>query len=330
MTLVAAWIRRTVGVEELVVASDSRLTGGIALNHAPKLFPLERADSLLAYCGPTVVAYPILLQVKASLDANERTRKRLVDIVDLKVHIEKSIEGLRAQIKDLPSGDATNRAFKFLLAGYSWKHGCFRAWIFRYDTQTREFNAHSMPRLGRGFVFMSDVDENERRARERLNRLVFERRDSPLPYLDWEPLRVLLSFIQDPNCDDSGGPPQIIKVYRHANVLPINVLWHERASLDGIPYRRYEVAHLGRPLLDGEPTALLTLNLEDWQFVEPWNIRSLAKQYNDRELRTALHTKLVRLLDRQRRGRERGEVIHSMLKRGAPFRDIQAYLSSVD
>lgn len=330
MTLVAAWIRRTVGVEELVVASDSRLTGGIALNHAPKLFPLERADSLLAYCGPTVVAYPILLQVKASLDANEKTRRRLIDIVDLKVHIEKSIEGLRAQIKDLPSGDATNRAFKFLLAGYSWKHGCFRAWIFRYDTQTREFNAHSMPRLGRGFVFMSDVDENERRARERLNRLVFEHRDSPLPHLDWEPLHVLLSFIQDPNCDDIGGPPQIIKVYRHANVLPINVLWRERASLDGIPYLRYEVAHLGRPLLDGEPTGLLTLNLEDWKFVEPWNIRSLAKQYNDRELRTALHTKLVRLLDRRRRARERGEVIHSMLKRGAPFLDIQAYLCSVD
>lgn len=76
MTLVATWIRQTKSNEELVIASDSRVTGGIVINCAPKLFRLERNDAVLAYCGPTMVAYPILLQIKASLDAHEETRER--------------------------------------------------------------------------------------------------------------------------------------------------------------------------------------------------------------------------------------------------------------
>ena len=74
MTLVASWVRVTPGGEELVIASDSRLTGGLALDHAPKIFRLERQDAVIAYCGPTVVAYPILLQLKSSLDGHEETR----------------------------------------------------------------------------------------------------------------------------------------------------------------------------------------------------------------------------------------------------------------
>jgi hypothetical protein len=88
LTLVVTWIRRLGNSEELVIASDSRLTGGIALNHAPKRFALHRSDAVLAYYGPTVVAYPILLQIKASLDGHEESRDRLIDIVDLKSHIE--------------------------------------------------------------------------------------------------------------------------------------------------------------------------------------------------------------------------------------------------
>lgn len=172
MTLVAAWIRRLGNSEELVLASDSRLTGGIALNHAPKLFPLQRSDAVLAYCGPTLVAYPILLQVKASLDGHDETRDRLIDIVDLKSHIEKAIEGLRTQIQDLPSEDGTDTAFKFLLAGYSWRFSCFRVWTFKYDIVKKKFSAYSMRRTECAFEFMSDVRKNELTARRRLLELL--------------------------------------------------------------------------------------------------------------------------------------------------------------
>lgn len=303
MTLVAAWIRRVGKLEELVIASDSRLTGGIALSHAPKLFPLQRNDAVLAYCGPTVVAYPILLQVKASLDGHDETRDRLIDIVDLKSHIEKAIEGLRTQIQDLPSGDGTKTAFKFLLAGYSWKFSRFRAWTFKYDILKKEFNAFSMPRSRYEFEFMSDERENELTAKRRLQDLLRLRSKTPAASLNWEPLQVLFSFIQDPEQDDIGGPPQILKIYKHANVMPINVLWPEDTWNDGLRIRKYSINHLGRPLLDYERTRRLTLDPKAGEIVEHWNVREYAKAYNEceeRRLSNRLRAKIAALLERRK------------------------------
>lgn len=294
MTLIAAWIRCTPGGEELVVSSDSRITGGIMMNHAPKIFRLKRGDAVLAYCGPTLVAYPILIQIQASLDAHEETRSRIVDIVHLKSHIRKTIELLRLPIEDLPSKDDSNRSFKFLLAGYSWKTATFRVWTFRYDIRSGEFNAFSMPRKHR-FVFMSDCFENERDATVKLLRRMANGGNRVARGVDWEPLEVLFGFIRDPSLHDIGGPPQIVKVYKHANTLPINVIWPD----DEIGYRAkkqsFQITHLGRPLLGYEKTRYLTLDPETMDLVEPWKIRDRIKQCNDSDEARRKH-ELLRLL----------------------------------
>lgn len=326
MTLIVAWIRRTPANEELVVACDSRLTGGLSLDHAPKLFPLERNDAVLAYCGPTVVAYPILLQIKASLDAHHETRTRVIDLVDLKSHIEKTIERLRVHIRDLPSQDGTDRSFKFLLAGYSWKYSQFRAWTFRYDSETGEFNAHSMPRNGHGFVFMSDVFENESEAKRQLILEIFQNPLKPVRNLDFEPLKVLLKFIQNDSIHDIGGPPQIIKVYRHSNTLPINVLWPEDKHQDGLPIRTHQINHLGRPLLGYERTRLLTLDTNTWELIEPWKIRNHAEIYNECErlkLKNMLQERIVVLLAWRSQSLALQARLTAMLKSGARFSELQ-------
>lgn len=330
MTLVTAWIRNTGANDELVVASDSRITGGIAMNHAPKLLRLERSDSVLAYCGPTVVAYPILLQIKATLDAHDETRDRVIDIVDLKAHIEKTIERLRAKINDLPSKDDTHRSFKFLLAGYSWKYSVFRAWVFRYDIRTREFNAFSMPKGKYKFIFMSDVSENEMLAKKILMENICREQGNQKFKLDWEPLKVLLSFIEDKSINDIGGPPQIIKVYKHANTLPINILWPDDRIEHGLPIRTFEINHLGRPLLGYERTRLLTLDLKTWEMVEPWKIRERANYYNELEmcnLRTNLLAELVNRIAWKRDNLQLQATLTEMIKAGCRFEELQATMA---
>lgn len=329
MTLVSAWVRHAGANEELIVVSDSRVTGGVALNHAPKLFRLERNDSVLAYCGPTLVAYPILLQVKASLDAHEETKNRIIDIVDLKSHIEKTIERLRTQIRDLPSKDDTHRSFKFLLAGYSWKYSEFRAWVFKYDIKTKEFNAYSMPRSGRQFVFMSDVDENEKIARAELMRHLQFCGRRPGRILDWEPLKVLVSIINDDDVRDIGGPPQIIKIYKHGNTLPINVLWPEVKFEDGIRCRVFEINHLGRPLLGYEKTRLLTLDLEADALIEPWKIREYADARNYCESKNLRAKLLANMVRRYALKRALQEEIDEIIKRGGyRFEEIQEAIAA--
>lgn len=327
MTLVAAWIRRTPGAEELVIASDSRLTGGITLSHAPKLFPLDRNDAVLAYCGPTVVAYPILLQIKASLDAHDETRNRVIDIVDLKAHIEKTIERLRFQISDMPTNDETDKGFKFLLAGYSWKFSKFRAWMFRFDNTTRDFNAHSVFTSGHSFTFMSDVSKNEVLARNLLIKNISKNAGKIGRRLDWEPLDVLLSFIRDETINDIGGPPQIIKVYRHSNLLPINVLWPELRQLSGLSCLEYQINHLGRPILGYEKTRLLTLDPDSGELIEPWKIRAYTKERNERAFQHQLAKRLVALLAWKRKCKNTQVIINAMLQQGAAFNEVQAVMN---
>lgn len=331
MTLVTAWIRNVGANDELVIASDSRITGGIAMNHAPKLLRLERNDSVLAYCGPTLLAYPILLQIKATLDAHDETRDRVIDIVDLKAHIEKTIERLRAKIDDLPSKDNAHRSFKFLLAGYSWKYSVFRAWVFRYDLKTQEFNAFSMPKGKNKFIFMSDVSENEILAKNILLENIHREQGNQNFKLDWEPLKVLLSFIKDESIDDIGGPPQIIKVYKHANTLPINVLWPDDRIENSNPIRTFEINHLGRPLLGYERTRLLTLDLKTWEMVEPWNIRERANHYNELEigkLRTRLLTKIVNHIAWKRNNLQLQANLTEMVKAGCTLEELQTAMAS--
>jgi len=49
-------------VTEMIVASDSRLSGGQAWDGNPKILMLPRSDAVLAFAGYTGVAYPLMIQ----------------------------------------------------------------------------------------------------------------------------------------------------------------------------------------------------------------------------------------------------------------------------
>jgi hypothetical protein len=59
-----------------------------------------------------------------------------------------------------------------------------------------------------------------------------------------EPFEVLVEMIRSNRYPTIGGPPQIIKVYRHSNYMPYGVYWPSKAS--GV------MTLYGRPLLDYE------------------------------------------------------------------------------
>ena len=168
-------------------------------------------------------------------------------------------------------------------------------------------------------------------ARLQLLKAIYRNPNRPSIKLDWEPLDVLLSFIRDPKCNDIGGPPQIMKIYRHANILPINVLWPEDRIQNGLRTRTFEINHLGRPLLDYEQTRLLTLDPQDGSFIEPWNVREYAKAYNDceeRRHRALLFERCIRLILWKRSNLLLQERLKTLLRNGASWAMLQAALDS--
>ncbi len=268
MTLVAAWIRKAGNGPQLVVASDSRLSFGARWDCCPKIFPLLRNDSVLAFCGDTGFAYPILSQLSNSVRNYEKAQSREMDIVDLRPHFIKIIESMRAQVTDLPKGEhgIDNTDFQLLFAGYSTKLKTFKAWSLNYDKNAgafgyRNLSFHAKRTKGtKAFLFMGD---NASVAVQNLYDKLSARKKLTSGDLDMEPLEILIEMCEDRRLHTIGGPPQIVKIYPFANVLPINVLWPRQDPK--------MIAHFGRPLLSYEGSRYACLDLNDFSLLAPYD-----------------------------------------------------------
>ena len=336
MTLVVSWIKTEGNSEEMLVASDSRISGGTSLDQAPKLLRLLRDDAVLAFCGTTRLAYPIVIQIKLALDAYEPARKRLIDIVELPAHLRRIIESIRKTVADLPDGSDEPIAFKIMLAGFSWRTNSFKSWVLKFDLRNGAFTAHPMRphRVGGRIVyaqFMSDVNENEHRARSFLDWT--SRRGQGT---SWTPFDALIDQINAPDMEDVGGPPQLVKIYRHANTLPLNTIWPFAEVSDGKPVTKYYVTHFGRALLPYERTDYLSLDCRAGSLIEPWNVQAYVQTLNSRELeasdmklRLAALRKMASAIALVARRKLRQEVATDMIKRGCVLSEINSAISCV-
>ncbi len=266
MTLVAAWVRKIKGVEELLVASDSRLRFGCAWDYCPKVFPLPRGDSVLCFAGDTFYAYPMLMQLRSAISMNHKLATRAVDVTDMRSYIVDLIDDMRTQVYDYPAGmqEEDKTGYRFIFAGYSWKFQEFRIWEIQYQKNIKRFSFRSVgvypkeQNSGRIFHFIGDETG---KARERLNRLLLSKSDLSHGELDMEPFEVLVGMVRDKVDIAIGGPPQLAKVYRHMNAMPYNVYWPTREE--------GRITFFGRPLLTYERNSYLVLDPDTLETIEP-------------------------------------------------------------
>lgn len=246
MTLTMAWIRKANTVEELVVASDSRLRAGFAWDAAPKLLILPRRDAVLAFAGSTDFAYPIMLQAWNAVAGWGRSLERSQSLPDMKGHLLRVLNGMLSEVSDLPrfSTSLTPDAI-FLLAGYSWSEGRFRIWTLHFDPSISRFTFRpASPWRGqanRGKVLALVGDEVDD-ARERLVSSLRAQQKLTDGSFDLEPLEVLRQMIQDASLPSIGGSVQLVKVYKSSNATAFSVT----DTATGIR------SLLGRPLLSYE------------------------------------------------------------------------------
>jgi len=115
--------------------------------------------------------------------------------------------------------------------------------------------------VGSGFSFWF-MGDNEREATDSLVKELSKTRTKGKPYkIDMEPFDVLMSYCSDKKCHEIGGPIQLVKIYKHMNYVPFNVLW---------PDRNGNKTLLGRPLLDYERNKFLTIDASSKRITDPW------------------------------------------------------------
>jgi 20S proteasome alpha/beta subunit len=128
MTLGMAWVRTRGRTNELVVASDSRLSGGQFWDSNPKIILLPRSDCVMSFAGNTNDAYPLMLQAYNAISMYPRSINRTLDVIHLKGHIIRVLNYSRQFINHLPHGETLPMPpeARFMFSGYSWREKKFR------------------------------------------------------------------------------------------------------------------------------------------------------------------------------------------------------------
>ena len=267
MTLSMAWIR-TVGVhEELVFASDSRLSGGSDWDCCPKLMMLPRGDSLIGFAGSTFDAYPLMIQFRNWIETHPAALRRGLDINEIKKRMRLIFNDMRGFISDLPRGQKKPDPpdCELIFGGWSWQTGSFRAWRFHYISVREAFDfepvgssirvAHNHP------IVFAGTRAAVEKARSDIIALLRSRSlfRPGIRYFDMEPFEVLRDIIRAGEFNDVGGPPQIVKVYKNGTSQPFAVKWPISGGR--------ELSVLGRPLFDRERTGLPVIDPDKINFV---------------------------------------------------------------
>jgi hypothetical protein len=257
------------GVQELCLASDSRLRDGRTIDASPKVFALPRNDAAICFAGETAIAYPYMLHVHSASLSHRPARTRGLDITKYRTHVFKILNNLVDGI-DTPIEDLRIPGCQFLLGGYSWLDKCFHIWrvgyfpsqgMFHYDT------AKGFCGEQESFMLAGDAAVAYRAV---FDQLVTERRCHHWGEqgLDLEPFEALVGFLRSSGPDASvGGPPQLVKVYQHTSTLPIPVLWPDRKS--------DHVSMLGRQLVEYENVDEWALDPDSMERVSPDSVRAL-------------------------------------------------------
>jgi hypothetical protein len=297
MTLAVSWIRHLTDSEELIVSSDSRLTGGRTLDSCAKILLLPGSNGYLCCAGDTDITYPLALQIQTAVSSYPLSADGALDLCDLRGHvlriINKAVSGIKSPIKGMRAPD---RHTEFLFGGYSWLQKRFLFWRFRFSLAENRF-CHAPPppwSYGRAAVlFAGDWREN---ARSRLIQMLRKKGITPGVkakfFLDWEPFEVLRDILREnTNNDDAsiGGPPQIAKVYQHRNSRYIGVIW---PGSDG-----GTVSIAGRPLLGYEHPDCWILDPDNLTTTHPYySIETGNKSASSKPLRQRKAAEPKRLL----------------------------------
>lgn len=243
MTAVVAWERKVGSVSELIVASDSRLSGGERWDACAKIFDVGRSDAFIAFAGDTTRALPLIFQAIATTRSYEGSFLRTLDLPKFAGHLNAVMNEVLMQAHGTAAEEPPD--CEFLLGGWSWSIGSFRLYRYYFDKNVKAFRCYPITKvpksIGRknatktyGVIGDAGPKVTGLIARERGTN---GRMREPLQY---EPLEILHRLTKDPAFDTVGGNVQVVKVYRSIRVETFAVKSGDSIFVSGRPALPYE------------------------------------------------------------------------------------------
>jgi len=246
MTTVVAW-ERTVGpLTEVIIASDSRFGGGQDWDSCAKIFDIGRDDAALAFAGDTQDALPLVFQAIATTRTYEGSKLRTLDLMDFSAHLTNVLNVVLEGKKGIASEDPPD--CEFLLVGWSWKMGQFKAYRYTFDKNEWKFFRHkirnklppSLRKKADGCAWLAYIGDGGPRLLGALARAYGTGEAGGL--LEYRPLEALYQQTLDTSLEERtvGGPVQVVKVYRSIRVEHFATLTPQGKFVSGRPVLHYE------------------------------------------------------------------------------------------
>ena len=203
MTLCAIWSRSnpTLG-PQLVMATDSRITGGLTYDHGTKLSVFNRRDCALCWHGDTTFPYSFTANARNDIDFSDALSTRGTSIGGVAARLVLIFNQLwDANLGDPNSMFKTDR-FEFIFGGYDHLLRDVDAWVFEQDAadhlrfRQRQLTASQLQQgyfAGSGAAAAQQFIANNQGT---------------------SPYAALCAVINDQNEAHVGGYPQIVTVDR--------------------------------------------------------------------------------------------------------------------
>lgn len=250
MTISLSWRRKYQGVDELVFASDSRLSAGYRWDCAQKIFPIDGPNFCISFAGDADFAFPVLFQFQCMVRSYRRFAQGAAPIATMAKDFLAIVNQMAELVDDRKMAQFTKTSF--LVAGYDFDSGLAYQRVIRHDEATGKYIREHFGGLksgGQGFTVGFIGDE-----REAYFRLLGQLIHAQQTELSFQPLQALSLLLRSQGSDSAiGGSPQVVKVYRHRNYLPYAI--RSASTKDQL--------HLfGRPLLNYERVFYPVMNLD--------------------------------------------------------------------
>lgn len=242
MTLCVGWIRKLKKSEEICLAADSCFCGGQRFMAAPKVFPLPRKDCALACAGDTNYSMPIVDHIVHAMEINKPLIDRAYDFLDVVHLVEDITNRCLYEEKKEQENEEEGPGFTMILAGYSFQEKESRLFTISYNKTLKKMKANKAPTIMGTQVAVIGDFELIPKVKVKIHK-AFEK--DGIRYGDafgYQPLNVLLEYIDDPKISTVDGHLQMLKIYPFAQVLPIGFFYPDEES----------IFYYGRPLLKYE------------------------------------------------------------------------------
>ena len=242
MTITLAWERKLATYSELVFCSDSRLSGGGNIDVCQKVFPLPREDAAIAFCGSTLIAYPIINQFISYVKNYKKNIDRALDGSELPRRFAALANRFLRSYIDAIDLERELLETTFLIGAFSWRLGrpIINKILFDNGEKGYVAAASSFPRpksasLHRGCRQFGMIGDLAHHYYQELGKQVDY---ASADRLDMEPFSALSAMLTDPTFTDRrgehggviGGAPQMLKVYPFYRTVEFGIHWPDVAS----------------------------------------------------------------------------------------------------